>query len=425
MKHQIALLNCLKLAVASSLIVACDDEGGTRPGPAVGLDASADVIADGPAGEVATGTCPVMMDLPARIEANLSVGPGCVVAGKTDIRNGAVLTIAPGTTVLMKSGAHFDVGAFGGAGTLISVGTPAQPVKFTSISASPLAADWQCVFLGSGAVDSDIQYTTFEYGGALCTVTGSNDNLATVIVSGGIRGISHSAITDSGSHGIKIANNAGIRAFANNRFARNANPSIWVAQNEIITLGVPNQFEDTDDFIRVDSTFSAERSGTWQNHPVPYRATNIRIRGESQITIAAGAKIQMTGGTVDVFNANMIAQGTAEQPVVFTSANAAPQPGDWGCIWYSSVEGTPSLTNTIIEYAGNGQGCSGANYKVALVTPPGSMIAATTIRNIAGGGVRMNVPCDMVGPLCSAITFSMLTAPALQCGGTGTPTACP
>lgn len=225
---------------------------------------------------------------------------------------------------------------------------------------------------------------------------------------------------------MKIQNKAGVRGFQNNRFARNGKngeASLWVAQNEIVTLGTPNSFEDTDDFIRVDTTFSAEQSGTWQAQAVPFRAAGLRISGESQVTIAAGTRIELTGGTVEVFNANMITQGTAAAPVVFTSANAMPLKGDWGCIWYSSVEGTPSLSNTVIEYGGSGDGCSGANYKVALVVPNSAQLAGVTIRNIAGAGIRTGVACDMLTAWCAATTFMGLDGAQFQCGNASSMTA--
>ena len=409
-----------------SLFAACGgDDGDVLDG---GVDGAPPVGDAAPPGDVVTAGdalppgCTSVTELPAAVETSVTVGPGCVIAHQVAIRNSAVLTVQPGTKVLMKSGGYFDIGSFTGGGALVAVGTAAAPITFTSAAATPQAGDWQCLFFGTGSTDSELSFVNLSHGGALCKVDGSGDNLATVIIRGGIRGFSNSAVTDSLSHGIKIENKAGVRAFANNTFARNGaggEPSLWVAANEVVTLKTPNTFMDPDDYIRVDSTFSAGTSGTWLAQTVPLRATSLAINDMAQITFAAGLKLQMAGGTIEVFRGNLVSEGTPEAPVLITSGNPNPMPGDWGCIWYSSVQGTPALRNTVIEYAGSGMGCSGANYKMAVVLQDSVQIMGTTIRKIAGGGIRSGAACEVVLPWCAGVTFQELMTEALQCGPGG------
>jgi len=374
--------------------------------------------ADGGADATVAVACPTYTDIPASVEANLSVGPGCVRAGQTRIKKGAVLTVVPGTTVFFTAGGFIDAGE-NEPGTLVAVGTADKPIRFTSFAASPQAGDWQCLFLGKNGVDSDLQFVNVEYGGALCKVNGSPDNLSSIIVVGGIRGIKNASVSDSLSHGIKITDKAGIRAFENVKFSRNGKngePSIWVGANEVIRLGAGLTFDDADEYIKIDDTFPAKESGTWLRQAVPLRLAKLAIHDSAEITIAAGNKIQVAGGTIEVFQANLVTAGTADAPVVFTSANASPQKGDWGCIYFANGKGIPSLKHTIIEYAGNGNGCSGAKYKVAIAGPDNLAFDNVQIRNIDGAGIRTSKDCTMHGPWCAAVMFGAGVTPHFQCG---------
>lgn len=64
-----------------------------------------------------------------------------------------------------------------------------------------------------------------------------------------------------------------------------------------------------------------------------YRLTGVvRVQPGATLTIAAGTVLRGTPGSVLVVSrgARLIAEGTADLPIVFTSAAATPAPGDWG-----------------------------------------------------------------------------------------------
>jgi parallel beta-helix repeat protein len=50
----------------------------------------------------------------------------------------------------------------------------------------------------------------------------------------------------------------------------------------------------------------------------------------------------------------LLAQGTAAQPILFTSAEARPRPGDWGAINMMAAEEENILTHCLVEYAYRG-----------------------------------------------------------------------
>lgn len=95
------------------------------------------------------------------------------------------------------------------------------------------------------------------------------------------------------------------------------------------------------------------------------------------------------------------ALGTAADPIVFTSGEAAPAPGDWVGLWLDTGTGS-QLDHVVIEYAGADSSIASANCKPAgtrdngglLVgdfstqyVPPANLLTNSTIRSSAGYGI--------------------------------------
>ena len=89
------------------------------------------------------------------------------------------------------------------------------------------------------------------------------------------------------------------------------------------------------------------------------------------LTVAAGATLEIRPGTrvrFTRFDSNgdgvgehelfsqgtILALGTAEQPILFTSAEAAPRPGDWGAINMMVSEAENRLEHCVVEYGYRG-----------------------------------------------------------------------
>jgi hypothetical protein len=219
-----------------------------------------------------------------------------------------------------------------------------------------------------------------------------------------------------------ILDDGGVREFENNSFSDNEAASINVAAPQLIKLGEGLTFADADDFIAVDSSFNLGETGTLLAQPVPFRIpSGFSVADRATVTVAAGARFELMGGSVEVFNGNLIVAGTEADPVVFTSSQANPAPGDWGCITFSSVTGTPRFDYAVVEYAGNGQGCTGA-YETGLYVPEAAVITNSTFRNIAGAAITAS-ECN-VTDWC-ANTFENVEVGPLACDTGQIPTACP
>jgi hypothetical protein len=355
--------------------------------------------------------------LPNTIDEDLSIGPGCVRIDRSFVTEGAILTVAPGTTVLMAPGGFLEVGT---SAALVAVGTEAEPVLFTSDRANPAPGDWQCVRIGGSG--TEIEHARFEYGGAACASTGA-DYEGMLQLDAPARSVSNSTFKYSLTHGVLIQTDGGVRKFENNVFAGNEEPSLEVSVRQLLVLGEGLSFEDADDRIEIDTNYSLDKSGTLLGQPVPFHVTgNLAFSADAEVTITAGARFEFAGSSFNLFSANLIVEGTEADPVVFTSTQASPQAGDWGCIEFSSPTGVPRFDHVVIEYAGNGQGCTGGEYEAGLVVPDTAVIENSTFSNIAGVAIKTAGDCDT--EWCNN-TFEDVAVGPLGCDSPEVPTSCP
>jgi hypothetical protein len=369
-----------------------------RPDPAqAGTGGMAATTAVDP---VAAETCDDVEPLPRSIESDLTVGPGCVRIDDTEVNGDATLTVLPGTRIEFLPGGFLSVARYGGAATLAAVGTPTQPIVFTSSNASPRAGDWQCIHLGGDG--SELDHVVVEYGGAACGATGGGGE-GMLQIFGSPRGITHSILRDSSTVGVLLEGTPTL--FENDTFERNSQAPLRVAANSLTSIGTPNTY-DPDDVIIVEPNL-VTRSGTWINPGVPYRFTGgVGFQGE--ITVAAGVRVEMTDGSLDVGTFDIL--GTEEAPVVFTSAQADPRPGDWGCIHSNAAL---RIEHAVFEYAGSGQGCTGGSYRVAVMAAGGTSITDSVFRHIEGAAFQSD--CGDIGGWC-ANTFENVSDGPIQCG---------
>ncbi len=328
------------------------------------------------------------------------------------MENGATLTVAPGTEVRVAAAGYLLVDD---NGTLEATGTPAQPIVFTSASQSPAPGDWQCIRFGSGSSASQIRHATLEYGGAPCDANGAKKE-AIVVIASGIKQLADATISESSNHGIEIEHNANPRGLENLAFGRNGKSSILTSMSEVLTLGQGYTFQEADDRINVDTTFALQRSGRWLVQPVPFRMVGgPQISGLAEVTMDAGLRLEMTGKTFTVFNSNLVIEGTAADPVVFTSGASNPAAGDWGCVSFENTTGTPNIDHAVFEYAGSGDGCTGANYHTALNVPVSANVTNTEFSEIAGYAIRSSAACTSKKPQWCSNTFRNVADAEVSC----------
>lgn len=124
---------------------------------------------------------------------------------------------------------------------------------------------------------------------------------------------------------------------------------------------------------------------------------------------------------------NLIIDGTADDPVVFTSAKESPAPGDWGCLWYhhgaanSQNTGTPTVRHAHFEYAGDDTCGNNNNWPAALVVTQDADLTGLSFENIAGHAILVSLD-ECPANACDQ-EFTDLDAEPLYCDGA--PRSCP
>ncbi|MFZ1752836.1 MAG: right-handed parallel beta-helix repeat-containing protein, partial [Caldilineaceae bacterium] len=105
---------------------------------------------------------------------------------------------------------------------------------------------------------------------------------------------------------------------------------------------------------------------TWTAANSPYLATNsVQVMNGATLTIEPGVVVKFAAGKALSVSGELIAQGTAQNPITFTSNSLIPKPGDWGFIKFES-------NSVDAQYDSNGDYVSGSIIQHAVVEYTGS-----------------------------------------------------
>lgn len=272
---------------------------------------------------------------------------------------GNIITIEPGTVIKMNSGARIYVGNNADANTtLIATGTEEQPITFTSSNVTPAAGDWDFIRFDEGtSSNTELKYCNFEFGG------GNVDyyNHVIMVYRSEIK-FDNCTIKKSASTGIRVDEGKFI-SFTNNAITEIEKHLMIMDPNAIHTIGENNIFETTNFGVLVDEDIDFTKDeAIWPNIGVPYFIVgNFYIQSEStsgaSLTLAPGVTLAMMEEARIYVGYNetgaLIAEGTAELPITFTSGQTTKEAGDWDCIMIE--EYSKSSTNfeyCIFEYGG-------------------------------------------------------------------------
>lgn len=417
------LLSLLSLAAAS-----CESDSTSEPtvdaGSVTGFDAGEEADAS------TVSACTPSTKGPTKHDANITndetwaaEGSPHVVSGGVRVLDGATLTIEPCAEVWLEEDAVLGVRK----GTFSAEGTATKPIRFTGKD----GAAWTKLEFDAPGI-ARLAYVTIEGGGG----AGVNDqddtsvdvwgddtfpadpvlyvDHVTIKGSGGVGIAMHSMATFvEGSHDLVITGSGGdawpyamsleehsIDSLPTGSYTGNKKDEIYLRLRGAGTAG---------DGLKVDATL--------HDRGVPYRLDgkfNVAVNEDGDrlatLTIEAGVTVKFPKGkffeiehwTGDAPATGAIrALGTAERPIVLTSAEASPAPGDWGGLWFGNVPSAQNkLDHVIIEYAGAGCGCSSSScsdintYNGAVIItnrPAGGtspFITNSTIRHIAGHGIQ-------------------------------------
>jgi len=350
-----------------------------------------------------------------------------VVQGNINVRNGAKLTIEPCARVELAKAAHIHV-AYPGTpnvgGTLLAEGTEKRPIRFTGKDGEA----WGSVYLNAPG-KARFSWVTFENGG-------NNDfeNNTTLDVLGDqvlpadpLLFVDHVTITQSKGYGVWMQRGAtfapGSRELTITASGNDTSPFPMQLEEHAIDALPTGRYTGNkiDEILLVTYGYGIAGGGltvdaTLHERGVPYRMGASKVdnfvigpsdaKPAATLTIEPGVVMKFfkeTGLRVQTFTSDqpsrgaIRALGTADKPIVFTSAEAAPKAGDWKGLWFG---GKPLAQNALdhvrIEYAGFDCGCVlntcsniGEHEGAVIFTaqPASAFITNSAFKDVAGHGV--------------------------------------
>jgi len=272
-------------------------------------------------------------------------GSPYVIQADTHVASGVTLTIEADVQVRFDTGTRLSIG--GGAVLLVN-GDAGQPVLFTSNSLTPDAGDWQNVYIDQGAA-ATIEYCEFEFGGASSTDALTISSTAAVSVS-------DCDIHHNRYEGIQISGGPGVSPELFDVTVRdNGGGAIQQGGDvspEYSNLNFTGNGEDAV-FLVGDFNTPVTLDGAGLNGAHFTAKTNIDINTGGVLSLTAGTQLAFaTGRDLSVNSGgDLQVNGTALNPVVFTSNSAVPVAGSWQSISVNAG-GSAALNHCEIAFAG-------------------------------------------------------------------------
>jgi hypothetical protein len=419
-----------------SLLAACTPSTPTPPGGDGGTSgARPDFDA-----MVAGGDCPSAQgagvehssDITADETWRASDGPHRIVR---NIRITATLTLEACTTVVLGDRVTVQVGTSAAAGKIVALGemtgSSLRPVRFVAEDPS---TPW-----GSLTVDStgslDLSYTalvgganpaTAQNGGGALLVYGiTPKNTEDPVVTASVK-TNWLLVEDPSGFGVNFVRTAGFAPGAHGLAVRGAKDTP-IAMDFQAAETLPREIVlsgNVRDEIDLNPVGASLPSTTIKDVGWPYRVLRAVYVGSvvdgttSTLTIEPGVTLRFSQqtnasgiyvGTSSKRLGVIVARGTAEKPIVFTSAKAAPAPGDWMGLYfrYYPTSGN-AIEHAVIQYAGapsgaQGYGCGPAENDASVLLlgdrPDDAFITSTTFENGGGDtGIVLGWKSDASGP---------------------------
>lgn len=333
-------------------------------------DDTADINGD-PIGEILPplNLCDIMHDEGDLILTNDPNRPvdyivNCVV----DVKQ-RKMTIEPGTVIEFGNNGRINVQRHfeDHSGAIIARGTADKPIIFRGTE--PNKGHWRGIMVATNNELNELDHVVIRDAGKEPYTHGGQGGLVL-----GNAGIGHgkikltnSQIINNREYGLVITNSSTTNqhnlTIKNNIIRENEMPVYATAFN-IHFIDDSNDLTNNEtNEITVsgssNATHNTSLDGTWYNHNIPYSFTS-NVYVDSKITIQAGtvlkfpqsAKLQIgrTSGPNDGTGGGIIANGTADQPIIFTGTEAIQ--GYWSGIEIESPYPGNEISHAIVEYTG-------------------------------------------------------------------------
>lgn len=273
--------------------------------------------------------------------------------------NNAVVTIEPGTVVRFTKDAYLGVGTGTGVttATLVAKGTADKPILFTADSDTPIAGFWRNIKFGTGDTgNSIIEHCIIEYGGGDDTYGDALIQLYDATVT-----IQNNTLRKSAGYAAYVGSAGLFKIFTNNTLSECQDGSLLMDPEAVPSIGLNNTLVS---HVTVENGAIQSSAATWKKLNVPYHMGGGKLYVGSETgttwTIEPGTTIKLPHwsdiliGGFTTSKATLIANGTATEPITFTSTVVNPSVNDrWGALQFGiGTNGLTSLKYCIFENGG-------------------------------------------------------------------------
>lgn len=267
----------------------------------------------------------------------------------------AELTIEPGTTLRFTNDGTLEIG-YAQHAALIAEGEPTRPILFTSASTTPQAGDWKGIYFYSNnsSNKSIIKHAVLSYGGR------TNGSYEGVIVANSGFKLINSSIRECTNYGVIFDDFSGFTECINNTILDCEKDPIYIGAGYAHTIGTGNTLSAAQGMgIHVKDGFIS-KNVTWLKQTVPYIMEGVTYvettTGTASLTLNPGCDLRfMAGSSLEIDdNAKLIAIGTPQDSIFFTSNAQTKSPADWGGInFWHAVSATNELKYCRVDYGGS------------------------------------------------------------------------
>ena len=267
--------------------------------------------------------------------------------------------VDPGVTVKIKSGCNIHIGSKHVV-ELSVAGSADHPINFIPYNpdGNPTEGYWGSVTVKK--LKFDLIQPTFNY----CNFIkgGANDSEALLVVKNRHLSMTNCLIDYSQSLGILADHNGGFVEFFGNTIQHTLDHPVSIPPGVAASIA-PNNNILSDSlnkgiFLNMEGLNSYDEDIVWHGQSVSYILPNsLSVSNSSEYSfrfvLEEGVRIRLAkNGSIGIGkHVSFQANGTAENPVIFTSNETTPKPGDWKCISFNSSSAS-QLSHCIFEYGG-------------------------------------------------------------------------
>ncbi|MFC2015927.1 Ig-like domain-containing protein [Chloroflexota bacterium] len=321
--------------------------------------------------QVAEGLGPQYTEVCGAVEGTWTVeGSPYVVTCDIYVTTGTTLTIQPG--VVVKFHGWWDDLMVDG--TLIADATAESPITFTSLqddavggdtngdgsATSPAPDDWSSLRFNSGSTGNVLDHTVVRYGGGQWS---ENVRVVTTDLT-----LTNNTIAHSSWHGLTL-DNALPSSLSGNTIISNAQHAVnapLTNNADSISLSGNSASGNGVNGVVLWGSVSGVVNWAWDGgDTLPFVVYGtVTVQEGSRLTLAPGTVLKFRDHFTNLVVAGgLVADATAEMPVIFTSLQddsvggdtngdgsaTSPAPGDWGGI---QVMGDATLGGAVVQLAG-------------------------------------------------------------------------